>query len=69
VIDGGLRLETANDREQGIRHLVDINIRINFVQEICSLIELDEWGGLLVINIKARFYRFRLIIITLVQFP
>ena len=68
VIDRGLRPETANDREHGIRHLVDIDIPIDFVQEICSFIELDEWGGLLVINIKACFYRLRLIIISLVQF-
>ena len=68
MIDGCLRLETAYDREKGIRHLVDTNIPIDFVQEICTFIKLDEWGGLLVINIKACFYRLRLIIITLVQF-
>ena len=68
AIDGDLRPETAYDREHGIRHIVDIHIAIDFVQEICSFIELDEWGGLIVINSKTRFYRPRLIIISLVQF-
>lgn len=68
MIAGCLRTETTYDRDQSLGHPVDIHIPINFVQEASSLIVLDEWGGLFMVNLDARPYRLGLIIITLEQF-
>lgn len=61
-------MQTVDSREQIVGHLVDIYIPVDLVEESRGFIVLDEWGGLFVININARSYRLRPIIITLVKF-